>query len=125
MKIRAIKIDKRFVPTWNGNKDLPTTEQMVIHFKRIPGTSEKSVYQNMSFDTQGKIQLNYNDSLLVQSFIDRIDNLEIEVDGKDKKIENGKDLAFANASQLSDLLTEIRSYLFPDADELTVGEKKA
>ena len=35
MKIRAIKIDKRFVPTWNGNKDLPTTEQMVIHFKRI------------------------------------------------------------------------------------------
>lgn len=125
MKIRAIKIDKRFVPEWNDNKSLPVNEQLVIHFKRIPGTSEKSVYISVSFDTQAKMQLSYNDNLLIQSFVDRVENLEIEIDGKDKKIMNGRDLATANASQIADLLTEIRNYLFPESDELTPGEKKA
>ena len=44
MKLRAIKIDKRFIPEWNDNKKLPSNEQVVIEFSRIPATSEEQNY---------------------------------------------------------------------------------
>ena len=43
MILRSVKIDKKFIPEFNDNKKLPVEEQMVIHFSRIPGTSEKSL----------------------------------------------------------------------------------
>ena len=125
MKLRSIKIDKRFIPQFNDNRDLPPDEQVIIYFKRIPGTSEKSNYKSFRMDSKSGVELIYNDQMLVSAFIDRIDNLEVDVDGKSQKIKNGADLAAANNSLLADLFTEIRDYLFPDDEELNEGESEA
>ena len=125
MKLRSVKIDKKLIPQFNGNRLLPPNEQMVIYFSRIPGTSEKSNYKDYKFDAKGGVQLVYNDQQLVSTFIEKIENLEIEIDGKTQLIKNGVELAAANNSKLSELFTEIRNYLFPNNEELTEGESKA
>jgi hypothetical protein len=122
MLLRSIKIDKKFIPEWNNNKELPIEEQVVIYFKRIPGTSEKSTYKSFKYGQKNEIELVYNDQVLVAGLVDRVENLELEIDGKVEKIKNGIDLANANHSLLGDLFTEMRDYLFPDAEEFTEGE---
>lgn len=125
MRLRSISIDKRFVPQFNNNKELPVDEQITIYFKRIPGTSEKANYKNFKFDSSGSASLVYNDQIMISAFVERIDNFIIEVNGKDKKIKTGQELAEANNSMLSDLFTEIRDYLFPDSEDLEEGESEA
>ena len=125
MKLRSIHIDKRFVPVFAENKDLPASDQVVIHFSRIPGTSEKMNYKGWKQDQSGAIQLSYNDSLLVATFVERVENLEIDVNGKIKRIKNGTDLASANNPALSELFAEIRDYLFPDNEDIPEGESDA
>lgn len=125
MKLRSIHIDKRFIPSFAGNKDLPANEQVIIFFNRIPGTSEKGNYKDFKFDSKGGVQLVYNDQMLISTFVERIENLEIDTNGKIQKIKNGTDLAGANNSALSDLFSEIRDYLFPDNAVIPEGEQKA
>ena len=125
MILRSVKIDKKFIPEFNDNKKLPAEEQMVIHFSRIPGTSEKSNYKNFNFNQKGDMGLNYNDQMLVSTFVERIENFELEIDGSIKKIVTGSDLAQANNSMLGELFTEIRDYLFPENEEFTEGESLA
>ena len=118
MKLRDITINKRFIPEWNDNKNLPATEQVIINFSRIPGTSEKSTYKGFRLNQSGMMELVYNDNLLCSSFISKIENLEIG----ELKIKTGADLATAAHPALGDLFIEIRNYLFPDDEELTAGE---
>jgi hypothetical protein len=121
MKLKAIKIDRRFVPEWNDNKDLPPAEQVVIHFSRIPATSEKQNYLNFSFGQDSSTKINYNDNMLCAAFISKIENLELG----EEKIKDGKDLSTASHPKFAGLFTEIRGYLFPDDEDLTAGESKA
>ena len=119
MKLRAIKIDKRFIPEWNDNKSLPSNEQVVIEFSRIPATSEEQNYKGFKFDSSGTMQLVYNDNMLISTFVSKVSNLGMD-DGT--KIKTGTELATANNPALKDLFTEIRAYLFPADEELTAGE---
>ena len=121
MKLQSIEINKRFVPEWNDNRSLPADEQVVIHFQRIPGTSEKSNYISFGTTQGGRFEIVYNDNLMLSTFIQRIENLEIG----NKKIVKGADLATASHPKLAELATEIRQYLFPEDEELTSGESKA
>lgn len=125
MILRSIKIDKKLIPEWNKNRDLPVEEQVVIYFKRIPGTSEKSNYKSFKVNQKSDIEMIYNDQVMIAGLVDKIENLEINTGGDVKKIKTGIDLANANNSLLGDLFTEIRDYLFPDAEELTEGESEA
>lgn len=119
MKLRAVKIDKKFIPEFNNNKTLPVNEQIVIHFNRIPGTSEKMTYKTFKFDSTGTMQLSYNDNLMLATFVSKVENLEMD---DNSKIKDGKDLATASHPALEKLFTEIRDYLFPDDEDLTAGE---
>jgi len=118
MKLRAITINRRFTPEFNGNKKLPANEQLVINFSRIPGTSEKATYKGFRLNQSGMMELSYNDNLLCSSFVSKIENLEIGAN----KIKTGADLATANHSSLDELFVEIRNYLFPDDEDFTEGE---
>lgn len=118
MKLRAITIQKRLVPEWNDNKKLPATEQLVIEFSRIPGTSEKSTYKGFRLSQGGGMELVYNDNLLCSTFVSKVVNLEIG----ELKVKTGAELATASHPALAELFTEIRNYLFPEDEELTAGE---
>lgn len=121
MKLRSVTINKRFIPEWNENKSLPATEQLIINFSRIPGTSEKSTYKGFRINQSGGMELVYNDNLLCSSFVSKIENLEIG----DNRIKNGAELATASHPALGELFVEIRNYLFPEDEELTAGESTA
>lgn len=120
MELKEIKIERRFVPDWNGNKKQSPDKQVVIHFSRIPGTSEKATYKSFKFGTTGDVQLSYNDNLLVSAFVERIDNLKIG-----EQIKDGKKLATTSHPKLEELFTEIRDYLFPDDEDISQGESEA
>jgi hypothetical protein len=123
MKLRAITISKKFIPEWNENKKLPATEQLVINFARIPGTSEKSTYKGFRINQGGGMELVYNDNLLCSTFVLKVENLDIvSPDGSSAKIKNGAELATASHPALGELFTEIRNYLFPEDEDLTAGE---
>lgn len=123
MKLRAIKIDKKFIPEWNDNKKQPANEQVTIEFSRIPSTSEEQNYKGFKFDSSGTMQLVYNDNMLIASFVSKVNNLELlNEDGSEQKIKNGSDLATTNHPALKELFTEIRAYLFPAEEDLTPGE---
>jgi hypothetical protein len=122
VKLRSIKIDRTLVPIFNGNRDLPANEQVVIHFSRIPGTSERANYKNFVFSQDGKMGLSYNDNLMVSTFVSKVENLELSTG---EKIKTGRDLATASSPDLSELFTEIRDYLFPDDEDFGEGESRA
>ena len=124
MKLRAITINKKFIPEWNDNKKLPATEQLVINFHRIPGTSEKTSYKGYEMNTtSGNIRITNNDNLMCATFVAKVENLEIvSPDGSSVKIKTGAELATASHPALGELFTEIRNYLFPEDEELTAGE---
>lgn len=121
MKLKSVKISKLFVPEWQGNKDLPPNEQVMIHFSRIPGSAEKSTFMGFKYDSQANAAYYFNDTFLAASLISKIENLEL--DGE--RIRTGQELAQANHAALPELFTEIRSYLFPEANEEETGESKA
>ena len=118
MKLRAISINKRLIPDWNENKKLPATEQLVINFSRIPGTSERSTYKGVRMNQGGGFELVYNDNLLCASFVSKVENLDIG----DEKIKTGAELATASHPALGELFVEIRNHLFPEDEDLTAGE---
>lgn len=122
MKLRSIKIDRTLVPVFNGNRDLPANEQVVIHFSRIPATSERSTYKNFKFTQSGDMSLAYNDNLMLSTFVAKVENLELSTG---EKIKTGRDLATASSPDLMELITEIRDYLFPDDEDFGEGESKA
>lgn len=122
MKLRSIKIDRTLVPVFNGNRDLPANEQVVIHFSRIPATSERGTYKNFKFTQSGDMSLAYNDNLMLSTFVSKVENLELSTG---EKIKTGRDLATASSPDLSELFTEIRDYLFPDDEDFGEGESKA
>ena len=125
MRIRALKIDTKLIPEWCGNRDLPAHEQMVIHFHRIPGTSEKGNYESFSCDSAQSYSVIHRDNTLVAHFVSRIENLELEVGGEVKKITKGIDLAAASHPKLGELFSEIRLHLFPVDEDLSPGESIA
>ena len=122
MKLRAVKIEKTFIPEFNENKKLPATDQVKLYFHRIPGTSEKANYKNFKYEQGGAIQMVNNDNLIISTFVSKVENLEFD-DGT--KIKTGAELATASNPALGDLFIEIRNYLFPEEEDFTEGESEA
>jgi len=122
MKLRSIKINRKFVPDWLGNKNQPLEEQIIIYFSRIPGTSEKNNFTEYSISQKGQVSISYNNQLLASSLIEKVENFEIEEGGDVIKIKTGADLARAVHPDLPALFDEIRDYLVPPREEMTPGE---
>lgn len=124
MIIKSPLVSKRFIPEWNGNKEQPSHEQVCIVFRSIPGAADKSNYIGFKSDQGGGFQLIYNDALLVRTYVEKVENLTLEVGDKTEKISDGIKLASCTAPILSELFTEIREYLFPKED-IDEGESEA
>ena len=125
MKLRSIRIEKKMIPKWNGNDELPIDERVVIHLSRIPGTSEKGNYIESSFNSKGNMSISYNDQMMVAAFVSKIENLEIDESGKTVKIKNGVELSTAAHPDLPELFNEIREHLFPLNEDINQGELEA
>lgn len=120
MKIKSTEKSRLFIPEFNGNKELPVEEQITVHIKRFPPASTLNAFKKFSFSGDNKISIDYPaDTTLIQSYVGKIDNLELE--DKDK-VYDGPSLAKSTNTMLKDLIAEIRDYLIREEDPLTVGE---
>jgi len=110
MKVTA-NLEARYVPKWNGNRDLPENEQVSVEilwptnkeretlkgYRLSPKTEEVTVY----FDTER----------ILEKHVGKIENLEVQADGKAVTIESGKDLARSSVLALGGLIDELKGYV--------------
>ena len=92
-----VEKEKVFVPTWNGNAELPESEQIrVTH--RFPKAGERKKYiytKNVQISSGGEMRdLEYvqDEEGLVRLLVTKITGLEIKTGKKSVKVESGADL---------------------------------
>lgn len=124
MKIRAIRKDLLFVPTFNNNHDLPEKEQIKIHIKSFPTVAESKGYKSYRHTEGGGLEVVYpNDVAMLQRHIGVVENVELE--GSEEKIEDGRSLSKTKVLELGPLFTEIRDHLLEASEPVEEGESSA
>jgi len=119
MKIRTLKRENVFIPEFNGNKDLPENEQIIVNIKGFPGLQDINKIKKFKFDDGSNVMLNYDDTYALKNFVGAIKNLELD---NEEVITNGSSLASSKALELEPLVAEIRNYLLETQEVMTEGE---
>lgn len=125
MKLKSIKIDMILIPKFNRNRELPANEQVKIHFSKIPGRIERESFVGFKMDKRQGLEMIHNDHMLVLTYVERIENLSDEIGDLTVQIKTGAQLAESSNADLDKLFVEIREHLFPENEDLTMGESKA
>lgn len=100
-----VKRNDTYVPKWNGNRKLPESEQIKVHYHFLSFEEQERL---VSVNNDNKTVINYSGGLASQ--VDSIDNLTVETsDGEEKQIANGKELIAEPA--VEKLATELFMYL--------------
>lgn len=103
----------QFIPSWQGNDELPENEQIIIKYKRMTGEMAGST---MRFLPDGGANFDY--AKIVKECVKEIINLEID----NESIKTGEDLLKATATH--GLVTEIGSHILSDSKLSIEVEKK-
>ena len=120
MKIKSVVLEKEFIPEFNGNKELPKGEQIVVEIKKHISNLNMARYKKFINKMDGSMSIEYDDSKILGLHVGDIKNLE---EDNGTKIKNGVDLADSTNKNLYDLMVEIRRYLLDAGETLTEGEK--
>ena len=107
MKITA-NLESKFIPEFNGNKELPLDEQIVVEIKR-PSSSQRETLRGYRMDQAGNFSVGFNVDRILRQHVGKISNLESEVNGKTFVIGDGKALADDTNPNLSGLVDEIKA----------------
>lgn len=119
MKIKSVVLEKEFIPEFNGNKELPKGEQIVVEIKKHISNLNMAKYKKFINKMDGSLSIEYDDGKILGLHVGDIKNLEDD----NGPIKNGIDLADSTNKNLYDLMIEIRNYLLNAGETLTEGEK--
>jgi hypothetical protein len=123
MKLKVLRKETVFIPSFGGNKDLPESEQVKVNIKSFPTAPESNSYRSYRQTGDGAMEIAYpNDALMLAKHIGGIKNLDIEGASKEEKVNNGSSLAKSEFLELKPLIDEIREYLLEASEPLTEGE---
>lgn len=94
--IIEVKKENEFVPEWNGNRDENESEQIKVIY-RYPTVTEKERFLytkpiKVGKDGEGEIEFVQDSAGLSKTIIKRIENLTLNIDGKEKEIKTANDL---------------------------------
>ena len=117
MKIKSVVLEKEFVPEFNGNKELPKGEQIVVEIKKHISNVQLAQYKKFVFKDGGTV-VEYDDVSIMAFHIGNLRNLEDD----NGAIKTGVDLADSTNKLLYPLMVEIRQYLLKVEETLTEGE---
>jgi hypothetical protein len=120
MKIRSLVKEKKFIPEFNGNKELADKEQIVVNIKRFPGISDLGKIKAFKYDASGNVIINYDNSYVLKTFVGGISNIDLEA-GIDP-VTNGSSLATTEVLELEPLVSEIRTYIMDTLEVMEEGE---
>jgi len=128
--IVEIQTRRTFIPKWNGNKNLPTAEQIVAHYKVLPMKEKGRVLPkptvNFEYDAKGnvkggKTEVGFDRKPLIDTMLIRLDNaIWMDEDGK-HDIVNAKDLEAA-PTEYEGLAEELGDF-FREELEKKIDEK--
>lgn len=114
---------EKYIPKWNGNRELPQNEQVVVHIS-YPTVEEKKGLKEIEYRTnKNSVIVNYDTEKILANHVPKIENLSEDVDGKEKKITTGKDLLSSKNRALESLSEEIVGLILR-ADELPEEAEK-
>lgn len=119
MKIKSVELPKTFIPEFNGNRELPKAEQIVVHIKEHVSNVQLAQYKKFKYK-DGATIVEYDDISIMAYHVGNIDNLE---DGNGK-IDTGATLADSKNKMLYPLMTETRRWLLDASEPLEPGESK-
>ena len=120
MKIKSIRKESVFIPTFNDNKELEAEQQIRVHINTFPTVAESKGYKSYRHTEGGGIEIVYpNDVSMLVRHIGKIENLEVE---GDDNIIDGKTLSRTKILELSPLFSEIRDYLLEATEPIEEKE---
>ena len=117
MKIKSVVLEKEFIPEFNGNKELPKGEQIVVEIKKHISNVQLAQYKKFVFKDGGTV-VEYDDVSIMAFHIGNLRNLEDD----NGAIKTGVDLADSTNKLLYPLMVELRQYLLNIGETLTEGE---
>ena len=118
MKIRSVKLEDKYIPEFNGNKDAPLAEQVVVHIKDHISNLQLANYKKFNFEPGGGYNVEYDHAQIFARHIGKIENLEDD----DGPIDSGVKLADSKNKALYPLMVEIRNYLLNAGEAMEAGE---
>lgn len=114
----SFKRENEFVPEWNKNKDedkpikvLYREPTMALKEKLIDKPKIEVTYNEKMESDGGKSVVVVDNTNIVKKMVTKIENLEIDVDGKKRQLTTADDLFGDVPSELSGLVDEIGNYL--------------
>lgn len=122
MKVTAV-LEERYVPKWNGNRELPDAEQVTVEIK-WPTNAERENLKGYKISPQtSEVSVYFNTERILENHVTKVTGLEVSQNGKTVKIKNGHDLAASNVLALGGLIDEIKAYVTSE-DGLTEEQEK-
>jgi len=122
MKIRAT-LDEKYVPKWNGNRDLPEGEQIAVEI-RWPTIAQREALKGYKINPKDEdVRVVFETDKILRNHVGKIDGLEIELNGKPVRVTSGADLATTSVLPLSGLIDELKA-LITSEDGLEGDEEK-
>jgi hypothetical protein len=123
MKIKTLRKESKFIPEFDGNKDLKPAEQVVVNIKKFPGNEDLGKIKAFKMDASGNMLISYDNKYILKNFIGSIAG--IELDEGIEKVTNGSSLSSSTVLELEPLIAEIRDYLLETVEVLDEKENKA
>jgi hypothetical protein len=116
-----VKKENTFIPEWNGNRDESESEQIKVVY-RYPTVAEKERFLytkpiKVSEGGASEIEFVQDSQGLAKAIIKRVENLSLEVDGKEKQIKTAGDL-YSIEGVPSALVREIEMHLVNASPEV-------
>jgi hypothetical protein len=113
MKV-SVRKENVFVPEWNGNREESESEQIKVVY-RYPTVTEKERFLytkpiKVTGEGAGEIEFVQDAQGLAKSIIKRVENLTLDVDGKERQIKTANDL-YSVEGVPSELVREIEIHL--------------
>ena len=107
MKVTA-NLESKFLPKFNGNRDLPSGEQISVEIK-WPNMAQREQLKGFTIDQKGAVSISFNMDRILRQHVGKINNLESDVNCKTFVIGDGKALAEDTNPLLDDLADEIKA----------------
>lgn len=118
MRIKA-SLEDRYIPKFNGNRDLPPDEQVVVTIQR-PTAAQREGLKSIQIEAgTGRMSFSFATEKILRNHVTKIDNLEDEVNGEVKLIKDGADLAASSNPRLQRLVDELKAEV---TSELSLDE---
>lgn len=111
----SLSREGEFIPSWNGNLELPEDQQIKVYFKRITGEMEGSFYK---FNTDGET-FRWDNPTIVRKCVKSIENL-FSVEGEPITTP----IRLLRETGTHGLVTEIGLYIIGDSTLSKEVEKK-